>query len=378
MEDSNKREKRVLHISKYYYPYLGGTESVCQDIVEGLKEYENRVICFNDSNRTVCCEINGIQILRIGCFMKVASQSCSLFYYYYLKRNIQSWQPDIIHFHHPNPFVAFLLVRLIPANTKLIVHWHLDITKQKYIYPLVKRNERRLLERADSVIVTSPQYRDASLPLKPFLQKVKVVANGINIHRFDLQCNDEMRIKDIHKKYHYKRLIFFVGRHVEYKGLRYLIEAEKYVTTDCHIVIAGQGPLTEELKAKANLGRVSFVGRLSNDDLRCYLHAADVFAFPSITKNEAFGLALAEAMYCRCPDVTFYIEGSGVNWVSLNGVTGIEVDNSDSKKYASAIDKLLRDDLLRKQYADAARKRVVEYFTIEKEQEAANEIYKQL
>lgn len=378
MEDSNKREKRVLHISKYCYPYLGGTESVCQDIVEGLKEYENRVICFNDSNRTVCCEINGIQILRIGCFMKVASQSCSLFYYYYLKRNIQSWQPDIIHFHHPNPFVAFLLVRLIPANTKLIVHWHLDITKQKYIYPLVKRNERRLLERADSVIVTSPQYRDASLPLKPFLQKVKVVANGINIHRFDLQCNDEMRIKDIHKKYHYKRLIFFVGRHVEYKGLRYLIEAEKYVTTDCHIVIAGQGPLTEELKAKANLGRVSFVGRLSNDDLRCYLHAADVFAFPSITKNEAFGLALAEAMYCRCPAVTFYIEGSGVNWVSLNGVTGIEVDNSDSKKYASAIDKLLRDDLLRKQYADAARKRVVEYFTIEKEQEAANEIYKQL
>ena len=378
MEDSNKREKRVLHISKYYYPYLGGTESVCQDIVEGLKEYENRVICFNDSNRTVCCEINGIQILRIGCFMKVASQSCSLFYYYYLKRNIQSWQPDIIHFHHPNPFVAFLLVRLIPANTKLIVHWHLDITKQKYIYRLVKRNERRLLERADSVIVTSPQYRDASLPLKPFLQKVKVVANGINIHRFDLQCNDEKRIKDIHKKYHYKRLIFFVGRHVEYKGLRYLIEAEKYVTTDCHIVIAGQGPLTEELKAKANLGRVSFVGRLSNDDLRCYLHAADVFAFPSITKNEAFGLALAEAMYCRCPAVTFYIEGSGVNWVSLNGVTGIEVDNSDSKKYASAIDKLLRDDLLRKQYADAARKRVVEYFTIEKEQEAANEIYKQL
>ena len=376
MEDS--RKKRVLHISKYYYPYLGGTESVCQDIVEGLKEYENRVICFNDSNRTVCSKINGIQVLRIGCFIKVASQSCSLLYYYYLKRNIQSWQPDIVHFHHPNPFVAFLLVRLIPASTKLIIHWHLDITKQKYIYQLVRGNEHQLLERADSIIVTSSQYRDASLPLKPFLQKVKVMANGINIHRLDLQCNDKMRIKDIHKKYHNKRLIFFVGRHVEYKGLRYLIEAEKYVTTDCHIVIAGQGPLTEELKAKANLERVSFVGRLSNDDLRCYLHAADVFAFPSITKNEAFGLALAEAMYCRCPAVTFHIEGSGVNWVSLSGVTGIEVDNSDSKKYASAIDKLLQDDLLRKQYADAARRRVVECFTIGKEQEAANEIYKQL
>ena len=97
MKDSEKKGKKVLHISKYYYPYLGGTESVCQDIVEGLEGYNNRVICFNDSNRTICSEINGIQVLRIGCFMKVASQSFSFLYYSYLKRNIQSWQPDIIH-----------------------------------------------------------------------------------------------------------------------------------------------------------------------------------------------------------------------------------------------------------------------------------------
>ena len=81
MKDSEKKGKKVLHISKYYYPCLGGTESVCQDIVEGLKEYDNRVICFNDSNQTICSEINGIQVLRIGCFMKVASQSFSFLYY---------------------------------------------------------------------------------------------------------------------------------------------------------------------------------------------------------------------------------------------------------------------------------------------------------
>ena len=128
--------------------------------MEGLKEYDNRVICFNDSNQTICSEINGIQVLRIGCFMKVASQSFSFLYYSYLKRNIQSWQPDIIHFHHPNPFVAFLLIRLIPASTKLIVHWHLDITKQKYIYPLVRGNERKLLERADSCLLYTSDAAD--------------------------------------------------------------------------------------------------------------------------------------------------------------------------------------------------------------------------
>ena len=287
---------------------------------------------------------------------------------------IKLWKPDLVLFHHPNPFVTSMLVRLIPTDIKLVIYWHLDITRQKIIYPLVRRDEYKLLKYADAVIVTSPNYRDASLPLVPFLGKVKIAPNGINTRQFELQNGDEIRIKNIHKKYFFKRLVFFIGRHVEYKGLKFLIEAEKYITSDCHIVIAGQGPLTEELKAKANMDRISFVDYLSNDDLRCYLHAADVFAFPSITKNEAFGLALAEAMYCRCPTVTFHIEGSGVNWVSLNNVTGIEVDNSDSKKYALAIDRLLGDDLLRNQYADAARKRVIEHFTIERAQETVKTI----
>ena len=41
MKDSEKKGKEVLQISKYYYPQLGGAQSVCQDIVEGLKEYDN-------------------------------------------------------------------------------------------------------------------------------------------------------------------------------------------------------------------------------------------------------------------------------------------------------------------------------------------------
>ena len=84
-----------------------------------------------------------------------------------------------------------------------------------------------------------------------------------------------------------------------------------------------------------------FVGRLSDEDLKLYHYAAFVFAFPSITKNEAFGVALAEAMYCGTPAVTFTIPGSGVNWVPPNGETGIEVPNGDDKAYAKAIDTLL-------------------------------------
>lgn len=89
----------------------------------------------------------------------------------------------------------------------------------------------------------------------------------------------------------------------------------------------------------------------------------------------ALRVALAEAMYCYTPAVTFTIVGSGVNWVNLNGVTGIEVPNKDVIAYAQAIDKLLMDEPLAQKYGEAAHQRVVENFTIPKMMEKMNEVY---
>lgn len=133
-----------------------------------------------------------------------------------------------------------------------------------------------------------------------------------------------------------------------------------------------------DLKMQCQSDRVFFVGRLSDDELRWYHYVASVFAFPSITKNEAFGVALAEAMYCYTPAITFTIPGSGVNWVNLDGVTGIECPNKDSKAFAAAIDKLLSDEKLAQQYAEAAHQRVIENFTIPKMMERMNEVYEEL
>ena len=85
----------------------------------------------------------------------------------------------------------------------------------------------------------------------------------------------------------------------------------------------------------------------------------DIFCLSSVTKNEAFGLALAEAMYFKKASVTFTIEGSGVNYVSLNGVTGIEVPNKNVKAYAEAMMKLANYPELREKYGNSARERVI-------------------
>lgn len=85
-----------------------------------------------------------------------------------MRKAIKEFKPDIIHFHWANPYPAAVLLTMIPKNIKLVVHWHMDIIKQAKIYPFIKPFETALLKRADLILVTSPTYRDASLPLQPF------------------------------------------------------------------------------------------------------------------------------------------------------------------------------------------------------------------
>lgn len=337
--------------------------------------HQMAVLCFNEGRADAIDEVNGIRVYRVGSWLNISRQALSLSYFTMMQRALREFIPDIIHFHWANPFPASVLLTMIPRKTRLVVHWHMDIIKQKRIYPFVKPIEKALLQRADMIMVTSPQYRDGSIPLQPFRDKVRILPNAIDESTFVFHRGDVEKIDELKCRYGGKPIVFFVGRHIQYKGLPYLIEAEKFVKSDCVFVVAGSGPLTKRLKSQCHSSRVHFVGKIGDEELHLHHYAASVFAFPSITKNEAFGVALAEAMYCRTPAVTFTIAGSGVNWVNLNGVTGLEVPNGDVQAYAAAIDILLGDEALANQFAEAAHRRIMDNFTIPKMAEQLSRYY---
>lgn len=367
-------KKTILQIAKYYYPVEGGIETVTKYLGEGLTTFEQVVVCFSQDGITRLDTVNGVKVYRIVSSMKIASQDIAFSYYHYLKKIIYEEQPDIILLHCPNPFLYPITAKLTPKDVKLVLLWHSDILGKGILYKMVKQFEKVILRKADLILATSPNYIHPSSPIYDYRDKTEVVANGIIKSDFVWRAGDETTIEEVRRKYHHKKIVFFVGRHAAYKGIDYLIEAEKYIQSDCIILIGGRGPETERLKAMTHSERIKFIGRIPNEYLRCYYYASDIFAFTSCTKQEAFGIALAEAMYCGSVPVTFTIEGSGVNWVSVGGETGIEVPLGDVKAYAEAIDRLLSDRDLYMKYATAGKDRVVRMFTSERANAQAEEV----
>ncbi len=367
--------KKILQISKYYYPFMGGTEQVARDIVGALneEEFEHKIICFNadakdgnytcSSKDTVHDTVDDVEVIRCGCMAKLASQSLSLTYKNELKKIIEDFKPDVVMFHHPNPFVASIMLPLLPSDIKFVLYWHLDITKQKVLSKLFHLQMVKMLKRADIVIATSPNYIEGSPYLQNFKEKCIVIPNAISDDRVAVTPSIEATAQKIREKYKGKCIGLAVGRHVEYKGFTYLIKSAKLLDENFKILIAGTGPLTDSLKAEAHgCDNIEFLGRVSDDDLVAYYLACDILCFSSITKNEAFGIALAEGMYFEKPAVTFTIDGSGVNYVSLHDNTGLEVANRDVTAYADALRRLAQNPDLRNSYGINAKKRVAENF----------------
>lgn len=371
------KKARVLHISKYYYPFLGGTEQVCRDMVKALigTGAQQKVICFNEDatygkmkcqhKETTTDVIDGVDVVRCGYFMKVSSQAISATYGKELKRIMNEFKPNVIILHYPNPFVTHWLLKYKKRDFKLLVYWHLDITKQKVLKHLFNKQNNDLIARADKILGATPIHLGKSAFTPQFGEKKYILPYMIDDKNLIISEEEKQAGEKIKEKYAGKVLGFFIGRHVPYKGLTYLIKASRELgDANLHFFVAGNGELTESLKEEAKGdSKIEFIGRISDSERRSYLYACDIFCFPSITRNEGFGLALAEGMYFGHPAVTFTIPGSGVNYVNLNELTGIECTNCDYKAYAQALLKLAEDKELRAKMGLAARQRVLENFT---------------
>ena len=151
---------------------------------------------------------------------------------------------------------------------------------------------------------------------------------------------------------------------------------------DAELWIGGHGPLTSTLMQLArDLGlaeRVKFVGFIPDPstELPTY-EACDVFCMPSVERAEQFGLVQLEAMYCSKPVVTTRL-GTGVEYVTLDGETGLLVPPKDPHALADALRTLLADPALRARLGAAGQRRVEEVFSVKQMVHKTVDVYQRV
>ena len=220
-----------------------------------------------------------------------------------------------------------------------------------------------MLKRADKIVATSPNYIEGSKYLSRFKSKCVVIPNCIDEKRLEKTPKVIELAEKIKKENEGKTICLSVGRLVPYKGYEYLIKSAQKLDDNYVFFIIGDGELKTKLERQSKkYPYIKFLGKQTDDELKAYYIAADIFCFTSITKNEAFGIALAEAMYFGLPAITYTIPGSGVNYVSLNGETGVEVANKDVKAYADAIKELAENVGICQTFGETAKMRVEKKF----------------
>jgi glycosyltransferase involved in cell wall biosynthesis len=352
----------ILQLGKFY-PIRGGVEKVMYDLMLGLSETGTRcdMLCASTENYPAgTLSLNPHAKLIIApTQIKLAATMLAPAMITILRKIAKEY--DIIHIHHPDP-MATLALFLSGYKGKVILHWHSDILKQKNLLKIYKPLQSWLIKRANLIVGTTPVYVQES----PFLQHVQAKIDYIPIGVLPIKADQE-QVNIIRERYQGKKLIFSLGRLVEYKGYEYLIRAAQELDNTYHIVIGGKGPLMESLSQLIiDLGvqdRVTLLGFVSDEEVSNYFQAADAFCLSSILKTEAFAIVQIEAMSCAKPIVSAYIPGSGVTWVNQDQVSGLVVPNSDPQALAEALKKLFTDISLYDNLAKGSRRRFNQNFT---------------
>jgi rhamnosyl/mannosyltransferase len=369
---------KILQINKLYYPVIGGIETIVKQISEGINRIENfevDVLVCNDTFKTNTEHINGVTVTKAGSLGIIFSMPVSFSFILLLKRIWHRY--DILHLHLPFP-LAQMALWLIKPKTKIIVTYHSDIVRQRFLSYTLRWLDEWILTRADSIVVSSPNIIETSPVLIKYKTKCIVIPFGVDNNKFNPENRTEHDIKQI-KKIYGEKIVLFVGRLVYYKGLEYLIDAMKDI--EARLLIVGEGPLKNKLIRRVNkhgiTNKVSFLPFQTQEALVNLYLASTVFVLPSTHRSEAFGITIVEAMACGLPVISTEL-GTGTSFVNQDRITGFIVPPRNSEAINKALKKLLSDETLLLNMGKRASDRVASIFTLNNMLDKYKKLYKSI
>lgn len=278
-------------------------------------------------------------------------------------RLLRTQRVDVIHAHWllPQGLIAALLQSLPGRKVPFVVTAHgADLYALRG--SLLNAVKRFVLRRSAAATVVSHAMRESLRSINAPVDKVSVQSMGVDLaQRFSPAPSGPRS----------ERELLFVGRLVEKKGLRHLLDAMPAVLRvhpDARLAIAGFGP--EETGLKAQMRRldlehaVRFLGAVPQELLPSLYRRAALFVAPFVRAasgdEEGLGLVLVEAIGCGCPVVVGDVPA--MDEVFGPRLPEFAVDARDAQALAERIIQALSDPALAMRKIEALRADIVDRF----------------
>lgn len=274
----------------------------------------------------------------------------------------------IIFSHTTLPLLMYAgLLKLMRKRVLLFdVMWRYprEVKRFRLAYPLIRFVVNHCV---DAVIVggikSKAMYRqEFGVPEERLFTACETTVDLMQIPRCESTAQEiSARIRAIAGS---RKVILYLGRLVEYKGLDVLIRAMAQLPPDACLIVVGSGPfrsVCEQLARDSNLmDRVHFLGGCAVEETVYYYQQADVFVLPArflLSESincEAWGFTVNEAMSLEIPVVATTAVGAAFDLIR-DGETGMLAEENDAQSLADKIGFLLADDARRKQIGKQGR-----------------------
>ena len=339
---------KVVLLSSYFPPHIGGVEVHVERIAHHLhrRGFEVVVVTSTASGR----EKFPFRVEYVPSIPIPYSPITP-----FLGRFLEKIDGDIFHSHTPPPFFSCSL-----RKSPHVITYHCDIEiPEKYgRFPIpralskliIRRTDDMLseaLDRADAIVATTKSYAETSRLLAG--RDYHVIPNGIELSEFEgVEAEKEPTV-------------LFLGRLAATKGVDVLLKAMKHVDVEARCVIIGDGEERSSLERLARELEVNaeFTGFLPRKKVIEYLSRASLLVLPSLSRLEAFGMVLLEAMACGTPVAASDLPGVR----DVASEAGFVFPPGDYMRLSEIINEVLSDERKVKAIGESGRRIVREKYS---------------
>ena len=268
---------------------------------------------------------------------------------------------DLFHCHYaiPHATSAFLAKEMLaPTNIKVITTLHgTDITLvglEPSFLPVMKFS----IERSDGVTAVSRFLKEKTLTNYGIEKDIEVIPNFVDTRKYQRNHSDEVRK---HFAASGERILVHISNFRPVKRVADVIKVfhEVLKKVPSKLILVGDGPDRSQCEIMCReLGiqdHVKFLGKQT--DVIHILSAADLCLMPS--QSESFGLSALEAMACGVPVISSSV--GGLPELQIHGQTGFIAEIGDVDRMAKYAIDLLTNSAKYQMFADAARRRAIEF-----------------